>query len=144
MTQDIKLACPACGALNRLQHQRLHQGPVCGRCRQPLLDGQPLHLDADRLHRLVEKDDLPLLVDFWAPWCGPCQSMAPAFAQAAALLAPQVRLAKLNTEENQELAARLGIRSIPTLVLFRHGREKARISGAMPTEAIVDWVRGHL
>jgi thioredoxin 2 len=92
----------------------------------------------------VEKDDLPLVVDFWAPWCGPCQSMAPAFAQAAALLAPQVRLAKLNTEENQELAARLGIRSIPTLVLFRHGREEARISGAMPAEAIVDWVRRHL
>lgn len=144
MSQSIQLVCPACGALNRVQNQRLHQGPVCGRCRQPLLDGQPLHLNADRLLRLVEKDDLPLVVDFWAPWCGPCQSMAPAFAQAAALLAPQVRLAKLNTEENQELAARLGIRSIPTLVLFRHGREEARISGAMPAEAIVDWVRRHL
>ncbi len=144
MPQYIQLACPACGALNRVQSQRLDQAPVCGRCRHPLLDGQPLHLDAGRLQRLVEKDDLPLLVDFWAPWCGPCQSMAPAFAQAAALLAPRVRLAKLNTEENQETAARLGIRSIPTLVLFHRGREKARVSGAMPAEAIVDWVRGHL
>lgn len=144
MSDTIHVVCPHCDAVNRVPSQRLDQGPSCGKCHAPLLDGVPVALDGGRFARHLAQSDLPLLVDFWAPWCGPCKMMAPAFEQAAARLAGRVRLVKVNTEQEPGLAAQYNIASIPTMVLFAGGREKARTSGAMPAEAIVAWAHDHL
>ena len=141
MERVIQLVCPHCDAVNRLQAERLDEGPVCGRCKRPLFSGEPIELTGANFDRHVEKSDFPVLVDFWAPWCAPCRSMAPAFSAAAAQLEPHFRLAKLDTESAPEIAGRFGIRSIPTLILFRHGREIARQSGALDSASIVRWVR---
>lgn len=117
--------------------------PVCGQCKQALFSGKPVELSSSAFDRHVERSDLPLVVDFWAPWCGPCRSMAPAFEQAAAELEPDFRLAKVNTEIEQGLAARFAIRSIPTIAVFRDGREIARQAGAMDKAGIVRWVRSN-
>ncbi|MBA4358211.1 MAG: thioredoxin TrxC [Desulfovibrio sp.] len=138
-----QLVCPSCHALNRADEARLGQA-VCGACAKPLAEGGVLHLDAPLLDRLLAKDGLPLLVDFWAPWCGPCKKMAPAFEEAARLLAPGVRLGKVDTEGEKGLGARFQVQSIPTLVLFRGGRELARVSGARPASEINAWTRGQL
>ncbi|MDD3482026.1 thioredoxin TrxC [Azovibrio restrictus] len=135
------LPCPHCHTLNRLPEERLAEQPVCGRCKQPLFTGQPLELNASTLALHLERGELPLLVDFWAPWCGPCRMMAPAFAQAATHLEPALRLGKVNTEALPELGARYAIRSIPTLVLFQGGKELARQSGALSETQIIQWVR---
>jgi len=140
----LRIACPACGATNRVPAERLAEHPVCGKCKQPLFKGKPVELSEANFGAQLAANDIPVVVDFWAPWCGPCRSMAPHFERAASLLEPQVRLAKLNTEEAQATAARLGIRSIPTLVLFQGGREVARQSGAMDANALVSWVRSSL
>ncbi|HCY63761.1 MAG TPA: thiol reductase thioredoxin [Oxalobacteraceae bacterium] len=137
----LHLVCPACQATNRVPEERLRDAPDCGRCHRPLFSGHPLSLTAAEFERQLEKSDIPLLVDFWAPWCGPCRMMAPAFEQAAAQLEPHFRLVKVNTEEEQTLAARYAIRSIPTLAIFRHGREILRQAGAMGTVDIVRWAR---
>ena len=144
MSDALKIACPACHALNRVPAERLADAPVCGRCRQPLFAAHPLALDTGDFDRHVVEADLPVLVDFWAPWCQPCRMMAPQFEQAAAHLEPALRLAKVDTEAEPALGARFAIRSIPTLVLFHRGRELARRSGAMGAADIVRWVRTQL
>ena len=142
MKATIQTPCPACGGINRLPSARLTEAPNCGRCHAPLFPGTVVSADAATFERHVSRGDLPVLVDFWAPWCGPCRMMAPAFEAAARTLSPQVRLLKVNTEEAQALAGRYAIRSIPTLILFRDGQEQARMSGAMSEAQLVQWVRG--
>jgi len=140
----LHIVCPHCHAVNRVPAERLTQGGTCGKCKEALFTGSPLELNQAGFDKHVSRSDLPLLVDFWAPWCGPCRMMAPAFAAAAQKLEPRLRLIKVNTEEEQALAARFGIRSIPTLALFREGREVARQAGAMDTAGILRWVQSYL
>jgi thioredoxin 2 len=142
--EPLHVVCPHCHTTNRVQAAQLAQAPSCGRCKRDLFTGQPAVLDKAAFDRHVARSDIPVLVDFWAAWCGPCRMMAPAFERAAALLEPHVRVAKVDTEQAPALSARLGIRSIPTLALFRGGREIARQPGALTRpEDIVRWARSH-
>jgi thioredoxin 2 len=141
MTESLHLACPACLTVNRVPAQRLGQSPKCGQCHQPLFTGRPVALDGSSFHKVIKGSDIPIVVDFWAPWRGPCKMMAPAYEQAARELEPQVRLAKVDTEAEPALGNEFGIRSIPTIVLFNRGREVARHSGAIGSSDIVRWVR---
>lgn len=133
----LLLPCPHCGATNRLPAARIDEAPDCGKCGQPLLAGQPLDLDDENFDAIVAATKLPVVVDFWAAWCGPCQMMAPAFKQAAAQLRGRALLVKVNSDDSPRLSQRFGIRSIPTLLRLQGGRETARQSGAVPASAIV-------
>jgi thioredoxin 2 len=141
MTDSTTLVCPRCDGLNRVPSARLGDGPRCGLCKQPMFQGKPVALSEDRFRRHVAQSGIPVLVDFWASWCGPCHAMAPQFEAAAKTLEPRMRLAKLSTEEAPRVAAELGIRSIPTLAVFSGGREVARQAGAMPAGQIVAWAQ---
>ncbi len=142
--ESLHLVCPHCHTTNRVRAAQLGSAPDCGQCKRPLFTGQPVALDEAGFERHLSRTQLPLLVDFWAPWCGPCRMMAPAYEQAAAQLEPAMRVAKVDTERAQALAARLNIRSIPTLALFQDGREVARQAGALTRAAdIVAWARAH-
>ena len=144
MSEPIHVVCPHCDAVNRVPGDKLGSGAKCGKCRSPLFQGTPLALDEHRFNTHVQRSDLPVLVEFWAPWCAPCRMMAPAFEQAAAQLEPRARLVKVNTEEAQGLALQFGIRSIPTLVLYKGGREAARAAGAMDAHRLIAWTQQHL
>ena len=144
MPDSLHIVCPHCAAVNRVPSAKLSEQPTCGKCKQALFSAHPLELKRENFDQHIARNDIPVLVDFWAPWCGPCRMMAPAFVQAAAKLEPGMRLAKVNTEEAQELGARFNIRSITTLALFKGGREVARQAGAMDAAGIVQWARAKL
>ncbi len=144
MSETMHLVCPYCDAVNRIPAVRLGEGPKCGKCHHPLFTGHPIELTSASFQKHIGRSDIPVLVDFWAPWCGPCKMMAPAFEQAARQLEPRVRVAKVNTEAEQMLGAQFGIRSIPTMALFKGSREVARQAGAMGGADILRWVQAHL
>lgn len=136
----LHIVCPHCQAVNRIAAGHLGQHPRCGQCKAALFTGHPLELTGQNFNRQITRNDIPVVVDFWAAWCGPCKMMAPAYAQAAPVLEPRVRLAKLNTEQEQDIAAQFAVRSIPTLILFKAGREIARKLGAMGSAEIIRWL----
>ena len=136
----IHIVCPHCNSVNRVPRSRLGDGPKCGKCRNPLFTGHPVELNDQNFQKHIIRNDIPVLVDFWAPWCGPCRMMAPAMEQAATRLEPNIRVAKVNTEEARQVAGMFGIQSIPTVILFKGGREAARQSGAMDAGSLLSWV----
>lgn len=136
----LVIACPTDASLNRVPRAKLDQKPKCGRCHNPLFQGKAVELNAANFDSHTLKSDVPIVIDFWAEWCGPCRMMTPNFEMAVPRLEPRVRLGKLDTEAESAIAQRYGIRGIPSMVMIRKGQEIARTSGAMPTSAIVDWV----
>lgn len=137
---SLHVVCPHCHARNRLPVDRLQDRPRCGVCKQGVFTGHPVELDDQSFDAHVNGSDIPVVVDFWATWCGPCHALAPTYAQAAEQLEPAMQLTKVNVDESQQTAARFGIRSIPTLVVFRNGKEIARQAGALPAQQLMAWL----
>ncbi len=144
MTQPLHVVCPVCNTINRIPADKMTSDPGCGKCSNSIFPGQPVELNASSFKRHISRNDIPVVVDFWAPWCAPCKMMAPWFTEAAASLEPRVRFAKVNTEQEQKLGAEFAVRSIPTLMLFRNGKEISRKAGAMQAAQIVNWIQGEL
>jgi thioredoxin 2 len=144
MADAVKLTCAACGQGNRVPLARLGEGPKCGVCGAGLADGRVAEIDQATHDRMARGDEMPVIIDYWAPWCGPCRMMAPEFAKAAGTLKGQVRFAKINTDEHQAVSQRLGIRGIPLLILWHRGREVARLPGARPAADISRFVQDNL
>ncbi|WP_266182814.1 thioredoxin TrxC [Dyella humicola] len=144
MSNVLSVPCPHCSALNRVPDERLGEHPACGRCKQPLFEGKPIELSTANFDAVAGRGDVPVVVDFWAPWCGPCRGFAPVFAEAARKLEPQLRMAKVDTDAQPALAARFGIRSIPTLLVLRDGREVARQAGALSASQLGQFLDGAL
>ena len=140
MDDSLHVVCATCSTVNRVQRSRLGDAPVCGHCKKPLFTGLPIDLSAAAFDAQINRSDIPVVVDFWAAWCGPCRMMAPHFAQAAKSLEPRLRFGKLDTEAAPEIAARYAIRGIPTLIVFERGREIARQSGAMDSRSLAAWL----
>ena len=138
------VGCPNCSTVNRVPDERLAEDPKCGSCKSPLVRAKPVAVGEQNFAAAVERTELPVVVDFWAAWCGPCRAMAPNFERAAGELNPRVRFAKLDTEAAPDIAARFGIRGIPTMILFKNGAEAARVSGAMDARSIRAWVEQQL
>ncbi len=134
------IMCPHCSGLNRVPDEKLSTQAVCGKCKDNLFTGQPVEMTGEQFLRALQKTDQPLVVDFWAPWCGPCKNFAPIFSQAAAQLEPKARFIKINTEVEQQIAGQFNIRSIPTLAVFKAGQEVTRVSGAMDLGGFTQWV----
>ena len=139
----MKLSCPNCNAINRIPQERLNDNPKCGQCKQAIFNNRVLELNQGNLVATINKNEIPVLVDCWAPWCGPCRNFAPVFEQAAKDYEPNIRLAKLNTQDHQAIAGQWNIRSIPTLLLYKNGLEIDRVSGAMSKQQLHQWLSSH-